>query len=791
MNNKAMTALEFYKITDRLAQKAITQAGKERARNLQPSTDVDQIRLWQRDTTEAVNIAVKRGSLPLGGYKDVTESVKRAVMGGILSIQELLDIGDFLYVCSKLVSYREIEIKNMEFPGLNPYFEQITPIPSLEREIRRCIVNQQDIADQASPGLHSVRMSIQTANDRIRQQLNSIIHSQSYKNMLQDAVITIRAQRFCVPIKQEYRNSFPGMVHDQSATGATLFIEPMSVVNLNNKISELRVQEKIEIEKILSKLSQTVAENAELLQDNNDAAIHLDFVFAKGELSLQTQSTEPKLNQNGYINIVKGRHPLLDPDKVVPTDIYLGDKFTTLLITGPNTGGKTVALKTLGLFTLMAQSGLHIGAKEFSEIAVFDNVFADIGDEQSIEQSLSTFSAHMSNIVKILEETTDNSLVLLDELGAGTDPTEGAALAIAILQDLHQRAIRTAVTTHYSELKVYALSTEGVENASCEFDVYTLRPTYKLLIGTPGKSNAFAISQKLGLPERIIDSAKNILSQEDARFEDVITDLEISKQETLAEQEKARALRRESERLHAELKAQQEKLNSQRDKVILEAKENARNIVMNAKNEADDLIKSLRRQVKDLQEKNPEELRQKLGNKLNKLDKDIVSLTRSKQKYTPAPKTLKKGDRVFIHSLNSSAEVISNVDSNDEVMVQAGIMKIKLPRKDLSLDKNQGTVTLGGKEIVHSVKAGKSQHISPQIDIRGHMVEEGIEKTDKYLDDAYLSGLAQVTIIHGKGTGALRSAIQNHLKNHPHVKSFRPGTFGEGEAGVTVVELKK
>ncbi len=791
MNIKAMTALEFHKITDRLAQKAITQAGKDRARNLNPSTDIDQIRLWQRDTTEAVNIAVKRGSLPLGGYKDVTESVKRAVIGGMLSIQELLDIGDFLYVCSKLSAYREIEIKNMDFPGLNPYFEQITTIPQLEREIRRCIVNQQDIADQASPGLHSVRMSIQTANDRIRQQLNSIIHSQSYKNMLQDAVITIRSQRFCVPIKQEYRNSFPGMVHDQSATGATLFIEPMSVVNLNNKISELRVQEKIEIEKILLKLSQTVAENADILQDNNDAAIHLDFVFAKGELSLQTQSVEPKLNQNGYINIVRGRHPLLDPDKVVPTDIYLGDKFTTLLITGPNTGGKTVALKTLGLFTLMAQSGLHIGAKEFSEIAVFDNVFADIGDEQSIEQSLSTFSSHMSNIVKILGETTDNSLVLLDELGAGTDPTEGAALAIAILQDLHQRAIRTAVTTHYSELKVYALSTEGVENASCEFDVYTLRPTYKLLIGTPGKSNAFAISQKLGLPEHIIDSAKNILSQEDARFEDVITDLEISKQETLAEQEKARVLRRESERLHAELKTQQEKLNAQRDKIMLEAKENARNLVMQAKSEADDLIKSLRRQVKDLQEKNPEAIRQKLGDKLNKLDKDIVSLTRSKQKYTPAPKTLKKGDRVFIHSLNSSAEVISSVDSNDEVMVQAGIMKIKLPRKDLSLDKSQGTVTLGGKEITHSVKAGKSQHISPQIDIRGHMVEEGIEKTDKYLDDAYLSGLAQVTIIHGKGTGALRAAIQNHLKSSPHVKSFRPGTFGEGEAGVTVVELKK
>ena len=539
MNEKALKTLEYTKIRDRLSALALSPMGKEKCDELVPMHDIDAITREQKETTEAVNMSLKKGRLPLGGIKDIRTQLGRAEAGGVLGIEELMAVGDFLYVCRKVKNYAKQENKADVFPVLEDYFEIVKTITNLEKEISRCIVNEQEISDDASSGLRTVRREIRNANGSIRDKLNTIIYSAAYKNMLQDAVITIRNDRYCVPVRSEYQSSFPGMVHDRSNTGSTVFMEPTAVIQLNNKIKELQAKEKEEIEKILAMLSAMVAENVDVIEANINVIAHLDFIFAKSELSLKMNGAEPIFNTNGIIDIRKGRHPLLDEKKVVPIDINLGKDFNTLLITGPNTGGKTVALKTLGLFTLMGQAGLHIPAFDSSQLAVFDDVFADIGDEQSIEQSLSTFSAHMTNTVSIINSVTPNCLVLFDELGAGTDPTEGAALAMAIIQLLHKMNVRTAVTTHYSELKVYALSTEGVENACCEFDVETLRPTYRLLIGIPGKSNAFAISKKLGLPDYVIDSAKEFISSENVKFEDVITDLEISKKTVVYEQERA------------------------------------------------------------------------------------------------------------------------------------------------------------------------------------------------------------------------------------------------------------
>ena len=548
MNEKALKTLEYTKIRDRLSALALSPMGKEKCDELVPMHDIDAITREQKETTEAVNMSLKKGRLPLGGIKDIRTQLGRAEAGGVLGIEELMAVGDFLYVCRKVKNYAKQENKADVFPVLEDYFEIVKTITNLEKEISRCIVNEQEISDDASSGLRTVRREIRNANGSIRDKLNTIIYSAAYKNMLQDAVITIRNDRYCVPVRSEYQSSFPGMVHDRSNTGSTVFMEPTAVIQLNNKIKELQAKEKEEIEKILAMLSAMVAENVDVIEENIHVIAHLDFIFAKSELSLKMNGAEPIFNTNGIIDIRKGRHPLLDEKKVVPIDINLGKDFNTLLITGPNTGGKTVALKTLGLFTLMGQAGLHIPAFDSSQLAVFDDVFADIGDEQSIEQSLSTFSAHMTNTVSIINSVTPNCLVLFDELGAGTDPTEGAALAMAIIQLLHKMNVRTAVTTHYSELKVYALSTEGVENACCEFDVETLRPTYRLLIGIPGKSNAFAISKKLGLPDYVIESAKEFISSENVKFEDVITDLEISKKTVVYEQERAEQFRKEAER---------------------------------------------------------------------------------------------------------------------------------------------------------------------------------------------------------------------------------------------------
>ena len=579
------------------------------------------------------------------------------------------------------------------------------------------------------------------------------------------------------------------MVHDQSNTGSTVFMEPLSVVQLNNKIKELQAKEREEIEKILTSLSIMVIQNEAQLSANLELLTQLDFIFAKAQLSLSMDGTQPLFNTKGYVNIQKGRHPLLDKKTVVPINIYLGKEFTTLLITGPNTGGKTVALKTLGLFSLMGQAGLHIPANDHSQLAVFDEVFADIGDEQSIEQSLSTFSAHMTNIVKILEDVTDSSLVLFDELGAGTDPTEGAALAMAIISYLHDRKIRTAVTTHYSELKVYALSTEGVENACCEFDVETLRPTYRLLIGIPGKSNAFAISKRLGLQDYIIDSAREFISHDEARFEDVITDLEISKKSVAFEQERAEQYRREAESLKKEVERQKEKTREQKEKILQKAREEAKQIYAQAKEEADSIIKEMNREAKQKNQQKALENRAKLKEKLSSVQEDFLKSKKVKPTHKP-PEKLQAGDRVYVISFDQNGVALSAPDKNKDVMVQMGIMKVKVPLAELMLDDTPQPKEQKPRQTNVRAKAKKSQFISAEIDCRGQLVDEAIVNIDKYIDDAYLSGLKQIIIIHGKGTGALRAGVQKYLRTNPHVKSQRPGTFGEGDAGVTVVELK-
>lgn len=793
MNEKALKTLEYTKIRDRLSALALSPMGKEKCDELVPMHDIDAIKREQKETTEAVNMSLKKGRLPLGGIKDIRTQLGRAEAGGVLGIEELMAVGDFLYVCRKVKNYAKQENKADVFPVLEDYFEIVKTITNLEKEISRCIVNEQEISDDASSGLRTVRREIRNANGSIRDKLNTIIYSAAYKNMLQDAVITIRNDRYCVPVRSEYQSSFPGMVHDRSNTGSTVFMEPTAVIQLNNKIKELQAKEKEEIEKILAMLSAMVAENVDVIEANINVIAHLDFIFAKSELSLKMNGAEPIFNTNGIIDIRKGRHPLLDEKKVVPIDINLGKDFNTLLITGPNTGGKTVALKTLGLFTLMGQAGLHIPAFDSSQLAVFDDVFADIGDEQSIEQSLSTFSAHMTNTVSIINSVTPNCLVLFDELGAGTDPTEGAALAMAIIQLLHKMNVRTAVTTHYSELKVYALSTEGVENACCEFDVETLRPTYRLLIGIPGKSNAFAISKKLGLPDYVIDSAKEFISSENVKFEDVITDLEISKKTVVYEQERAEQFRKEAERLKNEVEKQRAKINDQREKILADARNEARMVYQQAKEESDRIIKEMNKAMreKSANQNKMNEKRSELKSKVAKMDEAISKAQKKKVAAVKPIQNLKAGDNVYVVSFDKTGVALSAPDSNGDVMVQTGNMKLKVPLNELTYyEPKKEPKSNASRNISTKVRAGKSQYIASEIDCRGQNVEEGLGNIDKYLDDAFLAGLKTVTIIHGKGTGVLRAAVQKYLRTNPHVRTFRPGVYGEGEMGVTIVELK-
>lgn len=794
MNKKALKTLEYDKILERLARFATTPVGKERCQQLEPMNDMAQIRLAVTETTDAADRIRRKGSLSFTGVKDIMPSIKRLEIGSSLGIGELLAVSSLLSVAARAKSFGREE-EETPSDSLTGYFESLEPLTPLNNEIKRCIKSEEEIDDHASPTLHQIRRSMGGINARIHAQLNSLLST--HKNELQDAVITMRNGRYCLPVKAENKGQISGMVHDQSATGSTYFIEPMAVIKLNNEMRELEIREQKEIEVILANLSNQAAAYTEQLADNLQALTQLDFIFAKAAYSQSYKGSCPIFNNKGKIHIRDGRHPLLNPETVVPTTIRLGDDFTLLIITGPNTGGKTVSLKTTGLLQMMGQSGLHIPAFEGSELAVFDEIYADIGDEQSIEQSLSTFSAHMTNIVPILEHADIRSLVLFDELGAGTDPVEGAALAMSILNYLHNMQVRTMATTHYSELKVYALSTDGVENASCEFDVETLSPTYRLLIGIPGKSNAFAISRKLGLEEHIIETASSYIGKQDKAFEDVISDLEHSRQEMEKEKEEIARLKRDASILKKRVEEQNRQLQERRDKLINQANEEARQILQSAKTTADQTIRRINKlgaSGGNMQELEAE--RAKLRNQLQKNDQKKEKRLRASVK-TARAEEIKIGDSVRVISLNMKGTGTSLPNAKGDMQVQMGIMTSQVNVKDVELLKVD---TLSGPDgaIVTSKKTGKGSHasqikmsksmnVSPEVNLVGMNADDAIATLDKYLDDAYLAHLPQVRVVHGRGTGVLKNAVHNHLKRLRYVKSYRLGTFGEGNTGVTIV----
>lgn len=792
MNKKVLQTLEYHKIIAQLVQKADSDPGRKMCESLLPETDLSEIRTAQTETADALSRLFRYGSTSFGGNKDLGFSLKSLEVGSSLSIPELLKIAGFLENVSRIKAYGRNERDESVQDSLSQLFEDLTPLSSISGEIRRCLLSEEEVADDASPELKRIRRSIQLTGEKIHNQLGSMLNG-SYRTYLQDAVITMRGDRYCLPIKAEFKNQVSGLVHDQSATGSTFFIEPAAVVELNNHLRELAIEEQKEIERILADLSSQVSEHTDELSANQRIMTRLDFVFAKGKLAMDHNGTMPVFNTEHYINIRKGRHPLLEKKKVVPIDIHLGKDFDLLIITGPNTGGKTVSLKTVGLFTLMGQAGLHIPALDRSELSIFEEVYADIGDEQSIEQSLSTFSSHMTTIVTILSHADENSLCLFDELGAGTDPTEGAALAIAILNHLHDRGIRTMATTHYSELKLYALSTPFVENACCEFDVESLKPTYKLLIGIPGKSNAFAISSKLGLPDTIIDAAKEQISKEDESFEDVLANLENSRLTIEKERREAAEYKDRIKTLEAQLKAKNEKLDSAKDKILKEAHEQARAILQEAKTVADETIRSFNQADRNSDMKELEKKRQNIREKIDDKNERLALKTPpSATRKALDPKKLKKGDSVRIVSMGLKGTVSSLPDAKGNLFVQCGIIRSSVNVNDLVLLADNDTAaqksavrTSGGK-----MKMSKTMTISPEINLLGKTCDEAISVLDKYLDDAYLSHLPSVRVVHGKGTGALRSAVHTHLKRLKYVKEFRLGEFGEGDAGVTIVTFK-
>lgn len=792
MDEKTQRILEFDKIVKKLLNLASSALGKELVEEIRPEKDYNRIQELLKETNDGVSCIVRRGSPPLGGIHDIRGSLKRVEIGGVLGPGELLRIADTLRAARNLKNYVNDNIEDGQENTVGGLIGSLEANKRIEEKIRLCIVNEEEISDYASPALSNIRRKIKDAQNSIKDKLNELIKSQKYQKFMQESIVTMRGERYVVPVKQEYRSEIPGLVHDASSSGATIFVEPMAVVEANNNIRQLRAKEQAEIERILYELTADVAGITDSLVSNISILAKLDFIFAKAKLSVDYNCVCPKLNTDKKILIKKGRHPLLDPKAVVPIDFWAGDKFSTLVITGPNTGGKTVTLKTVGLFTLMTQAGLNIPANEGTEMSVFDRVFADIGDEQSIEQSLSTFSSHMKNIVNILAEADDRSLVMFDELGAGTDPTEGAALAMSILECLHQTGSITIATTHYSELKVYASTTEGIENASCEFDVETLRPTYKLLIGIPGKSNAFAISSRLGLSANIIDRARELLTQEDIKFEDMLLNIEKNRSEAEKERIKAENFRREIEGLKNELEQQKRKLNVQKEKLLREAKEEARKVLLGAKEESENIISEIRRLEAEAEaaerEKAVEELRHRLKNKLNNIEDSLTEAAIPKQGYVKPPENLKPGDSVLIVNLNQKGTVISPPGRNGEAVIQAGIMKINVHLTNLKLiDEQQKEIQKYG---AGKIGMAKSKTISTEIDVRGFALDQATEAVDKYLDDAALSGLPEITIIHGKGTGILRSGLHQFLRTHHHVKGFRLGKYGEGETGVTVVEMK-
>lgn len=791
MNQKSLIKLEYNKIIELLTEQASSFGGQSRCRRLKPMTDIAAITKAQEETAAAFTRIVKKGRPSFGSVHPVSDSLKRLEIGGTLGSGELLRICKVLENTAQVKSYGRHENADDAEDCLDPLFSQLEPLTPLSTEIRRCIPEEGEISDDASSTLLKIRRSMNQINDKVHATLTSLVNG-SLRSYLQDPIITMRGDRYCVPVKAEYRSQVQGLIHDQSATGSTLFIEPMSVVKLNNDLKELYAKEQEEIQVILARLSADAAEHTDAIRTDYSVLTELDFIFAKGSLALSQNASMPRFNTEGRIHIREGRHPLLDKKTVVPITVMLGEDFDLLIVTGPNTGGKTVSLKTVGLFTLMGQAGLHIPALDRSELAVFDQVYADIGDEQSIEQSLSTFSSHMTNIVSFLKQVNDRSLVLFDELGAGTDPTEGAALAISILNYLHERGVRTMATTHYSELKVYALSTPGVENACCEFDVETLRPTYHLLIGIPGKSNAFAIAGKLGLPEHIIADARTRLSEQDESFEDLLTDLESSRRTIEKEQEEIAAYKRELERLKTEVNDKKEKLEAQRDRILKEANEKAREILEDAKETADETIRNFHKFGKENisaaeMEKERERLRKKIG---SVSEKTKLGADRPKKQHKPGD--FKLGESVKVLSMNLTGTVTSLPDSRGNVTVQMGILRSQVNISDLEIIEEAPSYTAKGMHRTGKgkMKMGKSFSVSPEINLLGKTVDEAVAALDKYLDDAALAHLSSVRVVHGKGTGALRAGIHNYLRRQKHVRSFRLGAFGEGDAGVTIVELK-
>ena len=794
MNPKALKTLEYNKIIDKLTEFAGSALAKEMCRNLQPSTDLYEIQALQKETSDALSRIYQKGAVSFRGVRDIRGSIKRLEIGAIIGINELLSICSLLEVCSKVKAYSRND-RDPDFEdSLEAMFQALQPLTPVSSEIRRCIASEEELNDDASPALFKIRRSMRQINDKVHAQLQTMVNG-SARTYLQDAVVTMRNGRYCIPVKAEHRGQIPGMIHDQSSTGSTLFVEPMAVIKLNNDLRELELKEEKEIEMILATLSARCGEETEALRDDLDLLTKLDFIFARAQLSRSMNGTQPDFNEEGRILIKKGRHPLLDKKKVVPIDIQLGKDFELLIITGPNTGGKTVSLKTVGLFTLMGQAGLHIPAFDHSELSVFHEVFADIGDEQSIEQSLSTFSAHMTNTVSILKEADDRSLVLFDELGAGTDPTEGAALAIAILSNLHRRGSRVMATTHYSELKVFALSTPGVENGCCEFDVETLRPTYRLLIGVPGKSNAFAISQKLGLSQDIIEEAKTHLTKQDEDFEDLLADLEQKRVTIEQERDQINSYKEEIRELKQRLESKQEKLDLSCDKILREANEQARNILQEAKDYADTTIRNFQKYGKaaGVSAKDMEKERGKLREKMSTVDKKLSAKNAAPKKSHKqlTAKDLHIGDSIKVLSLNLKGTVSTLPDAKGNLFVQMGILRSQVNIRDL--EKLDDTVITGGnfsKTGSGKIKMSKSASVSTEINLLGKTVDEAIMELDKYLDDAYIAHLPSVRIVHGKGTGALRKGVHNYLRRQKHVKSYRLGEFGEGDAGVTIVEFK-
>ena len=791
MNQKALKVLEYDKIIQLLAEQATSDAGKKRCLELVPMTDKQLITDAQAQTADALSRIYRKGNISFGGLKDLGFQMKRLEIGGCLNAAELLSICTLLEITRRAKAYSRENRDDLPADSLDVLFAGLEPLTPLLEEIRRCILAEDEISDDASPALHSVRRTIRNINDKIHGAMNNLLNSSTTRSYLQDAVITMRNGRYCLPVKAEYKGQVPGMIHDQSSTGSTLFIEPMSVVKLNNDLKEAFLKEQEAIEAVLAELSNLTAQYAAYLLDNYRILADLDFIFAKANLAKIQNGMAPIFNTEGRIRIRQGRHPLLDPKKVVPIDVHLGDTFHLLIITGPNTGGKTVSLKTVGLFTLMGQAGLHIPAKDRSELAIFDDVYADIGDEQSIEQSLSTFSSHMTNIVSILKHATPQSLVLFDELCAGTDPDEGAALAISILDRLRQDGIRTMATTHYSEIKLYALSTTGVENACCEFSVQTLSPTYRLLIGIPGKSNAFAISSKIGLSADLIEDAKTRITKENENFEDVIADLEQSRLTIEKEQAEINRYKEEAASLKKQLEEKQERLNRSRDRVLQEANQQAAAILKEAKDLADETIRNFHKYGKthmdaSAMEKDREKIRKKMAKAQSK-----SSIQKKEQINHNVPKKLRLGDSVKILSMNLNGTVHTLPDAKGNLFVQAGILRYQTNIRDLILVNDDATPAVHNtKTGAGKLKMSKSLSVSPEINLIGKTVDEALMELDKYLDDAYLAHLKSVRIVHGKGTGALRKAVQGHLKRQKYVKAFHLGEFGEGDAGVTIAEFE-